>query len=178
MPQKKNPDVFELVRGRSAGIFGALQALLVVQKGLPLAYNRDLQDDKPPVFESYRKTRGALELLALTIESVTFNPAAMKTSVEDDNLYATDLLEYLVGKGMTFTEAHETVGRAVRYGQESSKRLSDMSLQEWKSFSVKFDKEIFGLFDAKASVLGKKTIGSTHPAMVKREIAKWKQSLR
>lgn len=178
MPQKKNPDVFELVRGRSASVFGALQALLVVQKGLPLAYNRDLQDDKPPVFEATRKTYGALNLLALTIDSVSFNLEAMALSVQDDNLFATDLLEYLVKKGMTFSEAHETVGNAVRHGQETHKRMRDFSMSEWKKFSPDFDQAIYSLFDASASVRGKKTSGSTHPAMVKREILKWKKQLK
>lgn len=178
MPQKKNPDVFELVRGRSAAIFGYLQSLLVVQKGLPLAYNRDLQEDKPPVFEAYKKTFGALELLALTIESVTFNHEAMAASVEDDNLYATDLLEYLVRKGMTFSEAHETVGNAVRYAAERKTLLRDIALAEWKKFSVKFDDDIYGMFEPKTSVGAKKTIGSTHPSMVRAEIAKWKKFLK
>lgn len=178
MPQKKNPDVFELVRGRSAGIFANLQSLLVVQKGLPLAYNRDLQDDKPPVFDATRKTYGALELLSLTIESVSFNLEAMAVSVQDDNLFATDLLEYLVTKGMTFSEAHETVGNAVRHGQETHKRLRDFSMTEWRKFSPKFDQSIYSLFDASVSVRGKKTSGSTHPAMVKREILKWKKQLK
>lgn len=177
MPQKKNPDVFELVRGRSAAIFGFLQSLLVVQKGLPLAYNRDLQEDKPPVFEAYRKTYGALELLSLTIESISYNREAMAASVEDDNLYATDLLEYLVRKGMTFSEAHETVGNAVRYAAEKKTALHDISLLDWKKFSSKFEDDIYGLFDPKTSVGAKKTAGSTHPSMVRAEIAKWKKIL-
>lgn len=178
MPQKKNPDVFELVRGRSAGIFAALQSLLVVQKGLPLAYNRDLQDDKPPVFEAYRKTSSALKLLSLTIESISFNQQAMALSVEDDNLYATDLLEYLVQKGMPFAEAHETVGKVVRFGKENQQRLRDIELKEWKKFSSKFGREIYDIFDPSNSVKGKKTFGSTNPAMVAREISKWKKLLK
>lgn len=178
MPQKKNPDVFELVRGRSAGIFGALQSLLTVQKGLPLAYNRDLQDDKPPVFEAYRKTYGALELLALTVSSISFNREAMAASVQDDNLFATDLLEYLVKKGMTFSEAHETVGNVVRHGQETHRRMRDIRLSDWKKFSSKFDGSIYALFDASASVRGKKTFGSTHPLMVKQQMAQWKKKLK
>lgn len=178
MPQKKNPDVFELVRGRSAGIFGALQSLLVVQKGLPLAYNRDLQDDKPPVFEAFRKTFGALELLALTISSISFNFKAMEASVQDDNLFATDILEYLVRKGVTFSEAHEIVGNAVRYAQENGTRLRNIRLADWKKFSPKFDSGVYGLFDAQASVRGKKTYGSTNPAMVQQQIQKWKKQLK
>jgi len=177
MPQKKNPDVFELIRGRSGVVFGQLQALLTVQKGLPLAYNRDLQEDKPGVFDAIRKTEGALQLLALTLESTSLNFERMKNSVEDDTLFATDVLEYLVRKKIPFTEAHETVGKAVQYAQESGKRMRNFTIQEWKQFSKSFDKDVQGLFKAETSVAAKKTIGSTHPLRVKKEIQRWKKIL-
>ncbi len=178
MPQKKNPDVFELIRGRSATVMGELQALLVVQKGLPLAYNRDLQEDKAPVFGAVRRTLGALELLALTIQTVSFNEKAMEASVEDDNLYATDILEYLVRKGMIFSEAHETVGRIVFYAQENGKQMRHLSVNEWKKFSPKFETSVFDLFEPAASVGAKRTIGSTRPEFVKKEITKWEKNLK
>ncbi len=178
MPQKKNPDVFELIRGRSAAVFGYLQSLLVVQKGLPLAYNRDLQEDKPPVFDACKKTGVALELLALTLESVSFNKKAMQASVQDDHLYATDLLEYLVRKNVSFSRAHEIVGNIVRDAQDSGKPLREISLKEWKKFAPQFDQAIYDFFDPKASVSAKKTIGSTQPARVKNEIARWKKTFR
>lgn len=178
MPQKKNPDVFELIRGRSAVVMAQLQALLVMQKGLPLAYNRDLQEDKSPVFDAVRKTLSALELLALTVESVTFNEKAMEASVEDDNLYATDILEYLVRKGMVFSEAHETVGRIVFYAQESGKTMRHLSIEEWKNFSPKFEASVYELFEPETSVNAKRTIGSTRPGFVKREIVKWERNFR
>lgn len=178
MPQKKNPDVFELIRGRSAAVLGQLVAILTVQKGLPLAYNRDLQEDKPPVFDAVKKTAGALELLALTVESMTFNFKAMEASVEDDNLYATDLLEYLVRKKAVFSQAHEIVGQVVRYAQDNRKAMRDLSLAEWKKFSPHFDQGIYDFFDPMNSVRAKKTFGSTQPAMVKREITKWKKILK
>jgi argininosuccinate lyase len=177
MPHKKNPDVFELIRGRSAVIFGYLQSLLVVQKGLPLTYNRDLQEDKPGVFDAISKTELACEVLALTLESVTFNPQALAESVQDDHLFATDILEYLVKKGVPFREAHETVGKAVAYALEMQKPLSDLSVKEWKRFSKVFGMDISDLFDAQTSVKAKKTIGSTNPFMVQREISKWKRLL-
>ncbi len=178
MPQKKNPDIFELVRGRSGVIFGYLQALLVVQKGLPLAYNRDLQEDKPSVFDASKKTLLTLELLALALQSVTFNAEAIEKSVEDDNLFATDILEYLVRKGVAFSEAHETVGRAVRHGLEEKKLLRDLPLEDWKNFSKVFDSDIFDLFEPASSIKAKKTIGSTHPDRVKKEIQQWEKRLR
>lgn len=178
MPQKKNPDVFELVRGRAGVVFSYLQALLTVQKGLPLAYNRDLQEDKPSVFAGIHKTTMALELLALTVETVTFKAGPMAESVEDDTLYATDVLEYLVVKGMSFAEAHETVGKVVRHSQDTEKPIRDFSLEEWKSFSKLFDSKVYDLFDPQTSVRAKKTIGSTNPVRVKSEVARWKKQLK
>ncbi|HQB94486.1 MAG TPA: argininosuccinate lyase, partial [Candidatus Omnitrophota bacterium] len=113
MPQKKNPDVFELVRGRAGVIFGHLQSILTVQKGLPLSYNRDLQEDKPGAFDAVHKTTIALEVLALTVASATWQKKAMAKAVADDTLFATDILEYLVRKKVPFSEAHSTVGQAV-----------------------------------------------------------------
>lgn len=177
MPQKKNPDVFELVRGRAGVIFGYLQAILTVQKGLPFSYNRDLQEDKPAVFDAVKKTTTALELLSLTIASATWHKKAIAKALGDDSLFATDILEYLVRRKVAFSDAHLLVGKIVRYAAESDKKLGELSIREWKKFSEKFDTDIHALFDPKESIWGKKTIGSTHPAKVKQEIQKWKKML-
>ncbi|MFH1800655.1 MAG: argininosuccinate lyase [Candidatus Omnitrophota bacterium] len=177
MTQKKKPDVFELVRGRAGVIFGHLQALLTVQKGLPLSYNRDLQEDKPGVFDAVKKTVTALELLALAVGSASWHKKALLKSLDDDSLFATDVLEYLVRKKVPFSEAHELVGKTVRHAIESEKRLREWSVREWRKFSPRFNADIHDLFDAKESVRGKKTIGSTHPARVKQAIAEWKKAL-
>jgi len=177
MPQKKNPDVFELTRGRAGVIFGYLQAILTVQKGLPLSYNRDLQEDKPGAFDAIHKTTTALEVLALAVGSVTWNTKAMARATEDDTLFATDILEYLVRKKIPFTEAHETVGKAVRFVAESGKTLRQLSLGEWKQFSAKIGADIYDLFDPLASVKGKKTLGSTHPSQVKQALKRWAKAL-
>lgn len=177
MPQKKNPDVFELVRGRAGVIFGHLQALLTVQKGLPLSYNRDLQEDKPGVFDTARKTSVALEVLALAVSSVSWNRKAVERAVADDGLFATDVLEYLVRKKVPFTEAHEAVGKAVRYAAETDKTLKGLSLKDWKKFSSKFGADIYDLFDPAASVRGKRTAGSTHPAQVNQQLKQWAKFL-
>jgi argininosuccinate lyase len=177
MPQKKNPDVFELVRGRAGVIFGHLQAILTVQKGLPLSYNRDLQEDKPGVFDAVKKTATALELLALAVSSASWHKKALLKSLDDDSLFATDILEYLVRKKVPFSEAHALVGRTVRHAIESEKRLREWTVKEWQKFSPRFGADIHDLFDAKESVKGKKTVGSTHPARVKQTIAEWKKVL-
>lgn len=178
MPQKKNPDVFELVRGRTGVIYGHLMAILTVQKGLPMTYNRDLQEDKPGLFDALRKTAVALDVLTGTLETCEFNPAAMAQSVEDDGLYATDVLEYLVRKGMPFAEAHETVGNAVRFAARNDRPMKDLTLDEWHDFSKKIGEDIYTLFDPQKSVSAKKTIGSTQPARVKKELARWKAALK
>ncbi|MCM8775478.1 MAG: argininosuccinate lyase [Candidatus Omnitrophica bacterium] len=178
MPHKKNPDVFELIRGRSGGIFGHLNTLLIVQKGLPLAYNRDLQEDKPALFDAVNKTVLALEVLAPALDSVTVNTESLDRSVDDDSLFATDILEYLVRKGVSLSDAHEAVGKVVRYASDAGKSMRDLQLEEWKRFFKHFDAGIYDLFDPQYSVFSKRTIGSTHPDRVEAEIAKWEKCLR
>ncbi len=178
MPQKKNPDVFELVRGRTGVIFGHLMAILTIQKGLPMSYNRDLQEDKPGLFDALRKTDAALEVLRGTLETCEFNRAAMAQAVEDDGLYATDVLEYLVRRGVPFAEAHEAVGSAVRFAAAEDRPMKDLTIKEWRSFSKKIDGGIYALFDPQTSVSAKKTAGSTQPGLVKKELARWQKILK
>ena len=178
MPQKKNPDVFELVRGRAGVIFGNLFSVLTVLKGLPLAYNRDLQEDKPALFSSLHKTALALDTLVITIDRARVIQGIQSWHGEEDFLYATDLLEYLVEKGIAFREAHETVGHLVRYAVEERRKLSELSLKEFQRFSPRFDQKVFRLFDPWVSVSRKKTPGSTHPAQVKKWIQYWKKKFK
>jgi argininosuccinate lyase len=178
MPQKKNPDVFELLRGRAGIVFGHLIALLTVQKGLPLCYQRDLQEDKPGVFDAFRKTCLAFELLPPALRSIRFKPEAAARMLLDDTLYATDILEYLVRKKICFRDAHKTVGMIVAYALESGKTLGGLRLEEYRKFSPRFERDVYGLFRAQTSVKAKKTIGSTRPALVKAEILGWKRRLK
>lgn len=178
MPQKKNPDVFELVRGKSGTIFGILQALLVIQKGLPLSYNRDLQEDKPGLFFALEETKLALEVLSLTIETARFQAKSAEKHLMDDGLYATDLLEYLVRKGVLFTDAHQAVGKIVSHSVKTGKKIRDFSLSEIKQFAPKAEKDAFVLFDAEKSVSGKQTLGSTNPKLVYAQIQLWKKKVK
>lgn len=178
MPHKKNPDVFELIRGRSSVIFGHLQSLLTLQKGLPLAYNRDLQEDKPGLFDSIRKTQIALDILSLTLESLKWNSEAMAQATEEDGLFATDILDYLVKRKVAFREAHEIVGQIVASAKEQERSIQDFQLEEWKKFSRVFSKDIEKIFHPAVSVQAKRTIGSTHPSHVKKELARWKRMLK
>lgn len=177
MPQKKNPDVFELTRGRSGVIFGYLQALLVIQKGLPLSYNRDLQEDKPQLFDAIYKTRMTLDLLALTVETARFIPEKMQASVEEDTLYATDILDYLVRKKVPFSDAHSISGQIVHYAIERGKPIRQLTLGEYRQFSSLFEEDVYLIFDPETSIRAKKTRGSTHPSRVAGELAKWESAL-
>ncbi len=177
MPQKKNPDVFELVRGRSGVIFGHLLSTLTLLKGLPLAYNRDLQEDKPALFSAIHKSELALEALSVTISRTDLGDGIKKWQ-EDDSIYATDLLEYLVEKGVPFREAHDEVGRLVRYAADHRRKLSTLSLKEFQRFIPKAGHGVYQLFDPQNSVRRKKTPGSTRPAEVRRCLQSWKKRLR
>ena len=178
MPQKKNPDVFELVRGRAGVIFGHLFSTLTMLKGLPLAYNRDLQEDKPALFDSLHKTALALDTLKITIARAELAPGIEAWIEDDDFIYATDLLEYLVERGVVFREAHETAGRLVRYALEDHRKLSGLSLKEFQGFSPKFDEQVYQLFDPWTSVNRKRTPASTHPAQVRKWIQFWKKKFK
>lgn len=177
MPQKKNPDVFELLRGRSAVIFGELMALLALQKGLPLTYNRDLQEDKPALFSALRKTELALALLPSVLRTSKFQPKRMAEALNDQGIYATDVLDYLVRKKVPFSEAHEKVGQIVRYAVGRKSLLSEVPLKVWKSFCPAFGPDVLKLFSPLSSVRGKQTLGSTHPAKVQASLERWEKQL-
>jgi len=177
MPQKKNPDLFELARGRSGRAYGALIAALVNQKGLPLCYNRDLQEDKEALFPALDLCVSTLEVLAGTVKTATINTQACAESAEDSFLYATDLLDYLVSKGLSFMDAHETSGKIVNHALSQGFELDQMPLTEYKKLCPKVDKSVYKLFDPEVSVAKKKTAGSTSIASIKKQIARWKKLL-
>jgi argininosuccinate lyase len=178
MPQKKNPDVFELIRGRSGVVFGHLTALLTLQKGLPLCYNRDLQEDKPCLFDALAKTRAALELLPLVLKTISFKPESAALLLLDDTLFATDLLEYLVRKGVSFSDAHRIVGELVATALQIKKPHRALDLKIYKKYSRMFESDIDKLFNPLSSVNAKKTVGSTNPGRVLNEIRKWEKLLK
>ncbi|MCX5686080.1 MAG: argininosuccinate lyase [Candidatus Omnitrophica bacterium] len=159
MPQKKNPDVLELVRGYAGRLYGNLMSVLTIMKGLPLTYNRDMQLDKEPLFSSVEIVTEELKLMAGIIKTLRFNKAKIEEHLEDEALYATDLVYYLVDKGVPFKEAHAVIGRLVKHTIDNSIEIKSMSDAELKKFSEKFvHKEIIKLFDPKISVESKKSI--------------------
>lgn len=177
MPQKKNPDVLELVRGKTGQVISALNALFILLKAQPHSYNRDLQEDKKPLFESVETVSEELAILTNLVSTITVKKDAALKALEDEFIYATDLAEYLVQKQVAFKDAHDIVGNIVKECLSKGRKISSLSITELKKFSEKIDEDIYGLLNPEVSVKNKKTIGSTNPDMVKKEIARWKRKL-
>jgi len=161
MPQKKNPDVPELIRAKTGRVYGHLMALLTVMKGLPLAYNKDLQEDKEAVFDSTDTVKNSLSILSELVQGIAVRPEAAARAAENGFLLATELADYLVGKGLPFRQAHETVGRVVRYCLDQKKDLAQIGLKELQKFSDRFQKDVLGHLDLEASLERKQTTGGT-----------------
>ncbi len=170
MPQKKNPDVPELVRGKTGRVYGNLMALLTVMKGLPLAYNKDMQEDKEPLFDTIDTVKGSLKIFADMIREMRVNANTMRAAAARGFSTATDVADYLVRKGMPFRDAHEVVGRVVQYCVENEMDLRELSLAEWQLFSAKIDQDIFGCITLEASVNARSATGGTAEERVRAEI--------
>ncbi len=171
MPQKKNPDVPELVRGKTGRVYGHLMAMLTNLKGLPLTYNRDLQEDKEPLFDTVDTVVGSLKVFCGMIESLTICRERMEDAAAKGFSTATDLADYLVRKGLPFRTAHEVTGRIVRSCMESDRDLVSLSLKEMKAFHPAIEKDIYGVLTPKASVDSRDIPGGTAPARVKKRLA-------
>jgi argininosuccinate lyase len=170
MPQKRNPDVAELLRGKSGRVYGALVSLLVTLKGLPLSYNRDLQEDKASYFEAIDVVHDGLALLTAMLASAAWRTERLAESANDPLIAATDLADHLAQHGMPFRQAHEIVGRIVRFAESSSRSLADLSLDELRSFSPVFEPSAVGLHAA--AVVGARTVaGGPAPAQVAAQLA-------
>ncbi len=170
MPQKKNPDVAELIRGKVGRVTGALVGALTMLKALPLSYNRDLQEDKTFLFEGLDTTRSSTRLMALMLENARFNTARMKEAVHGDFSNATDLADYLVRKGMPFREAHEVVGGVVRYAVERGRGLEELTLVEYQEKSSLFGADVLAVVQPLAVMHARISEGGTSPERVKEQI--------
>lgn len=177
MPHKKNPDILELIRGESANLYGNLNKLLILTKGLPLTYNRDLQLDKPPFFESIDKVKLILPLLADLFSSLKINPAAIEKRIHDETLFSVDLMEYLIKKGVSYRQAHDTIGRMVKDCLDRGEKLSELTKEELKKYSKSFEIDVKKLFNPQTSVTMKQSFGSTNPKLVHQQLDKWKKIL-
>ncbi len=177
MPQKKNPDSMELVRGKAGRVFGHLVSLLTMMKGLPLAYNKDMQEDKEAIFDVCDTTRACLEMTRLVLRNVTVNEQRMKEAAAKGMMNATELADYLVRKGMPFREAHETVGRIVVKAIERGVELQELPLDELRKFSPMIDEDVIIALSLEQTLGTKSLIGGTAPEVVAKALETARQSL-
>jgi argininosuccinate lyase len=177
MPQKKNPDVPELVRGKSGRVTGHLVSLLMLMKSQPLAYNKDNQEDKEPLFDTIDTLQGSLRVFGDMMPALEVNREAMAAAAHQGFSTATDLADYLVRKGIAFRDAHEIVGRAVRHGVENNRDLAQMSLAELQEFSAMIDADVFEVLTLEGSMAARNHIGGTAPKQVGLAIAAARQRL-
>ena len=161
MPQKKNPDMAELIRGKTGRVYGDLMGLLTVMKGLPLAYNKDMQEDKEPVFDAHDTLVACLEMMIGMLSTLTVNVEAMAASTKSGFMNATDAADYLVSKGLAFRDCHEIIGKLVLHCIQTGCALEDLPLSELKQFSEVFEEDIYENIDIKTCIKAKKSYGST-----------------
>lgn len=178
MPQKKNPDVAELVRGKTGRVYGNLVGLLTVLKSLPLAYNKDMQEDKEGMFDTVATLEGALQLFAGMIATMKVNKQRMREAVNQDFSNATDIADFLVGKGLPFRQAHEVIGKTVLYCIQNNKYLLDLTLDEFKTFSPLFDDSIYGVLQPETVVNARNVYGGTASSQVAEAIARAQEKLK
>jgi argininosuccinate lyase len=177
MPQKINPDVLELIRGKTARVVGNLQTLLVLIKGLPLAYNRDLQEDKPPLFDSFDTVRMSLELAAPLVAGAELNREAIAARLEQGYLDATTLMEYLIRRGVPQRTAHELIGQLVARARKLGVPLAELPVEEFRRAHAALDESVYKVLGVRNAVEAMVSHGSTGPEQVKRQIARWKERL-
>ena len=177
MPQKKNPDVPELIRGKTGRVNGHLVALLTLMKGQPLAYNKDNQEDKEPLFDTVDTLTASLRVFADMVGGIKVNAAAMRRAALEGFATATDLADYLVKKGLPFREAHEAVAQAVKFADGRHCDLADLKLEELQQFSALVDKDVFAALTLEGSLESRSHIGGTAPARVKAAIAKARKTV-
>jgi argininosuccinate lyase len=175
MPQKKNPDVPELVRGKTGRVYGNLMCLLTLMKSLPLAYNKDMQEDKEPLFDTIDTVKGSLKVFAAMIAQLKVKGDNMRIAAARGFSTATDVADYCVRKGLPFRQAHEVVGKTVRYCVENGKDIPELSLAEFRAFSDLIEADIYDFVTLEASVNARKATGGTARAAVERELARLKK---
>ncbi len=177
MPQKINPDVLELIRGKTARVVGSLQTLLVLVKGLPLAYNRDLQEDKPPLFDSFDTVNACLELAAPLMAAAELNRPAIAQRLDRGHLDATTFMEYLIRRGVPQRTAHGLAAGLVRKALDRNVRLSDLPLEDFREALPELDDSVYNVLGVERAVAAMQSYGSTAPEQVKQQVESWKKCL-
>ncbi len=178
MPQKKNPDALELIRGKSGRVMGHLMGLLTVLKGLPMSYNKDLQEDKEGLFDAIRTTTICLRMMTRVLKSVTIRPDRAVAAATEGFLSATELADYLSARGLPFRQAHHVVGRIVLKAMELQRGLESLPLEEYRQYSPLFDRDLYACLEPRAAVKRRRAAGGTSPAAVRREIRQLRRRLR
>jgi len=171
MPQKKNPDVAELMRGKTGRVYGDLMALLTLMKGLPLAYNRDMQEDKEPFLDAHDTVAPSLSIMAGMLSELGFNRERMARALKAGFLNATELADYLAAKGVPFRQAHHITGAAVAFAEERGVGLEELSLDDLRQFSADIGQDVFAVLDYENAVARRHVPGGTGPGSVKNQIA-------
>lgn len=177
MPQKKNPDMAELIRGKTGKIYGSLMTLLTIMKGLPLAYNKDMQEDKPPVFDTVETLKDSLSIFTDMIATSKFRCEVMEQAAKKGFMNATDAADYLVSKGLPFRDCHEIIGKLVLYCVNHQTAIEDLPLSKLKEFSPLFEEDVYEKIDIRACISAKKSMGSTSFESVAAMIRKAKKEL-
>ena len=178
MPQKKNPDVAELTRGKAGRVIGNLVSLLTTLKGLPMTYNRDMQEDKEPVFDSVDTIKAALAVFAAMLDGISANAAACAAAVADPMLLATDLADYLVNRGIPFRQAHEVIGKAVALCADKRCELPDLTLADYQALSPAFTADVFACLSVATSMNARQAVGAPSPQNVATQLTRWQAALR
>lgn len=177
MPQKKNPDVPELVRGKSGRVVGHLMGLITLMKSQPLAYNKDNQEDKEPLFDTVDTLIDTLRIYADMMRGVTVKPAAMRSAVMQGFATATDLADYLVKKGMPFRDSHEVVALAVREADGRGVDLSDLSIADLQKFSDLIANDVYDVLVPEGSLQARNHLGGTAPEQVRLQVNRWREQI-
>jgi argininosuccinate lyase len=178
MPQKRNPDVAELTRGKTGRVIGDLVALLTLLKGLPMTYNRDLQEDKERLFDAADTVRATVRLCAGMLRNVKVNKEVCLVAAGDPALLATDLADYLVRKGLPFRQAHHAVGSLVGLAERLGKKLNQLTLDELRSVEPKLGADALGIFDLRRGLRARELPGAPGTAQVRKQLARWKKDLK
>jgi argininosuccinate lyase len=177
MPQKKNPDVAELTRGKAGRVIGNLMALLTLLKGLPMTYNRDLQEDKERLFDTADSVRATTQIMAAMLQHTAVNESACAAAAADPALLATDLAEYLVRQGLPFRQAHHAVGAAVALAERHGKRLNELTPAELQTISPSFSEDVHSVFDLNQAMARRQLTGSPGTKLVRRQLERWRKTL-
>ena len=177
MPQKKNPDVAELTRGKSGRLVGNLMSILTILKGLPMTYNRDMQEDKEPLFDSIDTIKAALAVFAEMVSGMEVRAERTRAAASDPMLLATDLADYLVKHGVPFRQAHEIIGKLVAFSISENRGFAELKLEEYQQFWSGFDASLFSVLQLDTALAARQSVGAPSPDNIRAQLNRWRETL-